>query len=315
MTKHKSEVQMNSTSGVKCDSAEQHARPPAGKGTSQSQPGNFPILKCTPADQKTSFALGKNTLGEPLSTYSTNGKVSSVPQSRIIPNLECMVKTFLKEESQSVEVKQLVSKMKEVVNSTSKTISLKTPERRDGHHNGKEPPGASTSQTRPEDVEAEATSLIMEPGSRQDSRKYKDSSTQTSVAEACADESSLDFSTNNVNLLVQYKTMKSQIFNLGASGIENGAYEKFWNVCRKNNCLKFLLANISCSMKIIVKKIESGQAKEQDYEQAFAFLLGSRCLEDVVSKETQEIQARIESIDKEKEELSSKIMFLKNLLS
>ncbi|XP_053312276.1 uncharacterized protein LOC128474048 isoform X3 [Spea bombifrons] len=251
MTKHKSEVQMNSTSGVKCDSAEQHARPPAGK------------------------------------------------------------------ESQSVEVKQLVSKMKEVVNSTSKTISLKTPERRDGHHNGKEPPGASTSQTfqRPEDVEAEATSLIMEPGSRQDSRKYKDSSTQTSVAEACADESSLDFSTNNVNLLVQYKTMKSQIFNLGASGIENGAYEKFWNVCRKNNCLKFLLANISCSMKIIVKKIESGQAKEQDYEQAFAFLLGSRCLEDVVSKETQEIQARIESIDKEKEELSSKIMFLKNLLS
>ncbi|MEE6472257.1 hypothetical protein FKM82_009550 [Ascaphus truei] len=85
-------------------------------------------------------------------------------------------------------------------------------------------------------------------------------------------------------------------------------------MCKEKNCLEDLLLQIKCTLKSVSHKILSGNAVDQDYEQAFAFLSGSRCLDRVVLEEKHAIQNKIQALEEEKQELGVAKTLLEHLL-
>ncbi|XP_063284718.1 PHD finger protein 11 [Pelobates fuscus] len=144
----------------------------------------------------------------------------------------------------------------------------------------------------------------------------KESGSQTSSVNPETDVSSINFnSSQNADLFIQYKEIKEQMSNVGVDSLQDGLCKEFWDVCQQKNCLELFLEHMKCSIESITQKIREGEAVEQEYKQAFLVLMGSRCLEGLVLKETEEIQQRILCIEEEKKELSAKIQLLTGLFS
>ncbi|XP_075448053.1 PHD finger protein 11 isoform X2 [Ascaphus truei] len=132
---------------------------------------------------------------------------------------------------------------------------------------------------------------------------------------ANCDVSSLHLSTDQkIELFIEYKKIQKQISSSGDGGFEAGPAKTFWNMCKEKNCLEDLLLQIKCTLKSVSHKILSGNAVDQDYEQAFAFLSGSRCLDRVVLEEKHAIQNKIQALEEEKQELGVAKTLLEHLL-
>ncbi|XP_075448054.1 PHD finger protein 11 isoform X3 [Ascaphus truei] len=136
-----------------------------------------------------------------------------------------------------------------------------------------------------------------------------------SIDSANCDVSSLHLSTDQkIELFIEYKKIQKQISSSGDGGFEAGPAKTFWNMCKEKNCLEDLLLQIKCTLKSVSHKILSGNAVDQDYEQAFAFLSGSRCLDRVVLEEKHAIQNKIQALEEEKQELGVAKTLLEHLL-
>ncbi|CAH2224911.1 PHD finger 6 [Pelobates cultripes] len=119
-------------------------------------------------------------------------------------------------------------------------------------------------------------------------------------------------SSQNAELFIRYKKIKETMSNVGVNA---GLCKKFWDICQEKHCVELFLKNIKRSIELITEKIREGKALEQEYGQAFMFLMGSSYLEGIMIKEKEEIQQRIQCIEEEKEELSKKVTFLTDLLT
>ncbi|XP_063284739.1 uncharacterized protein LOC134570713 isoform X2 [Pelobates fuscus] len=127
------------------------------------------------------------------------------------------------------------------------------------------------------------------------------------------DVSSINLSSSqNAELFIRYKKIKETMSNVGVNA---GLCKKFWDICQEKHCMELFLKNIKSSIELITEKIREGKALEQEYRQAFMFLMGSSYLEGIMIKEKEEIQQRMQCIEEEKEELSKKVTFLTDLLT
>ncbi|KAM4794903.1 PHD finger protein 11 [Rhinophrynus dorsalis] len=182
---------------------------------------------------------------------------------------------------------------------------------------GPEPPRRSSTTSSP-GPQLPTHHRSLQPTSAPEGVSCTERLTQTGAAEvSSADPENRDSFfpdmdvSKKVDLFLQYKTTENKMFN---SGLQAGVAKRFWSTCQENNCLQFLLTNIKCTIKLIEQKILSGEAVDQDYEQAFTYLWGSRCLEDIFLNEKQEIQSRLQTLDKEREHLHKTNTLLANIL-
>ncbi|KAM4700754.1 PHD finger protein 11 isoform 2-T2 [Discoglossus pictus] len=90
----------------------------------------------------------------------------------------------------------------------------------------------------------------------------------------------LNFSTSQkIELFLEYEKIMKQIPDSGINDLQPGAAKSFWNKCKEKNCLEYMLSRINSTVGSVTQKVLSGDAVDQEYEQAFKFLWASRCLE------------------------------------
>eukprot|EP00079_Xenopus_tropicalis_P010697 XP_002935796.2 PREDICTED: uncharacterized protein LOC733724 [Xenopus tropicalis] len=288
---------MNSSPLVEDISAEQSLDFSRANNRSKEQPKCFPEGNCT-SPQKALLNLDIKSIEVPqvMQAPCTSQSADSFP-----PAAQCS-NTAVAQSTRSPRTKDTTAAQSSCFSNIRNTTAAQHANSSQVHR-----PLVGECPSSPSGPRAPATSDLVTP--------ENDSHPSNSVPSGGSEVSAVLCDTENRNgpfagtdtstkvaILQEYKRMRDQMFK---GDLKEDDAKRFWNKIHTQDH-RLLLENIENSVKSVSNKILSGEAENQDYEEAFRYLWGSRCIESAVLQEMQAIEGEIQALDETKERLQKK---------